>query len=301
LVSVALLLSITGGAWAADKLNVFVSILPQKHFVQRIGGDRVDVSVMVLPGANPATYEPKPKQMVELSRAGIYFAVGVPFESAWLPKIASAGDGLWVVHTEAGIDKVPMKIRHNGQGAGRHGGEKEKPVREETEHTRRGVLDPHVWLSPPLVLLQARNIVNALEQVDPEGREVYADNFKRFVAEVAELDNELRSLFARASGGSEEFMVFHPAWGYFARAYGLEQVPIELEGKDPKPAELQGIIEYARRRGIGVIFAQPQFSADSAELVADEIGGEVVFVDPLAENWAENLRKAGRKFESALR
>jgi zinc transport system substrate-binding protein len=273
--------------WAADKAKVFVSILPQKFFVEQIGGDLVDVEVMVQPGASPATYEPKPAQMAAISASQIYFSIGVPFENAWLQKIASANPKMKIVRTEHGIRKMPMAAHHHGEED------------HEKKHVDHGVLDPHVWLSPPLVMMQARNILAALQEADPARRAVYEANCKAFITMLVDLDGELRGILAGKRGF--QFMVFHPAWGYFADAYGLRQVPIEIEGKEPKPAQLKQLIEHAREKQIKVLFVQPQFSSRSAEQVAREIGGQVAFVDPLALNWAENLREVATKLKEAVK
>jgi zinc transport system substrate-binding protein len=293
--SILFLLALTTSLSAAP-VKVFVSILPQKYFLERIGGKLVDVSVMVEPGASPATYEPKPRQMVALAKAKIYFAIGVPFEKAWLKKIAATNEEMLVVQTETGIEKIPMKESHP------HGKDAEHPHahKGEDEEHHHGIKDPHVWLSPPLVMVQARNILRALVAVDPAHRPVYDENYKNFIIELVDLDQEFRSVFA-GKGVDIEFMVFHPAWGYFARAYGLEQFSIEIEGKEPKPAELARLIEHARERGIKVIFVQSQFSSQTAETIAKSIGGKIAFVDPLAPNWANNLREVARKFKAALR
>jgi zinc transport system substrate-binding protein len=270
----------------ASPLRVFVSILPQKYFVEKIGGDLVDVAVMVEPGASPHTYEPKPKQMVALAKTNIYFAIGVPFETTWLEKIAATNPNMLVVHTEADIKKIPMKGHH-------HAG-------PELEQDHDGIKDPHVWLSPPLVMILARNILQALLKVDPAHGPLYEKNHNSFMKELVGLDAEIRSAF-EGKGKDVEFMVFHPAWGYFAQAYGLEQVPIEIEGKQPKPAELQYLIQYAKQRGIKVIFAQPQFSWQVAQAIAKSIDGQIVFVDPLAAHWDTNLRQVASRFKSALK
>lgn len=157
-----------------------------------------------------------------------------------------------------------------------------------------------MWLSPPLVMQQARNIFEALVALDPVHLASYETNYKKFIMELVDLDLELNRVFHR-SGEHTEFMVFHPSWGYFARAYGLEQVPIEIEGKEPKPAELQDLIRYAKERRIKVVFVQPQFSWQAARTIAQSIGGQVVFVDPLALDWAKNLREVASKFKDALK
>lgn len=275
-------LSVIGCTWTAsaasdEPLIVFVSLLPQKYFVEQIGGQRVDVQVMVEPGASPATYEPKPMQMTALSKARIYFAVGAPFESAWLEKISASNPDMRVVHTEAWIDKMPMAAHH-------HGGD------DHDEQHDHGIRDPHIWLSPPLVMLQARHIFTALAQAVSTDREFFQVKYVKFLQTVAELDSEIRNRFAQLKG-DREFMVFHPSWGYFADAYGLKQIPVELEGKDPKPADLQHLIHQAKDKNIEAVFVQPQFSARAAGIIARAIGGRVIRVDPLAENWSQNLKQ----------
>ena len=270
---------------SARPLRVFVSILPQKYFAEKIGGDLVDVAVMVEPGANPQTYEPKPKQMLALAKTSIYLAIGVPFETTWLAKIAATNPNMLVVHTDAGIKKIPMMAHHR---------------ESELEEDRHGIQDPHVWLSPPLVIIIAENMLQAFIKVDPAHRLIYEKNHNSFVKELVVLDAEIRATF-RGKGKAVEFMVFHPAWGYFAQAYGLEQVPIELEGKQPKAAELQRLIQYAKQRGIKVIFAQPQFSRQAAQAITESIGGQIVLADPLAADWDRNLRQVASKFKAALK
>lgn len=302
-----LLLLVIGKGFAADKVPIFVSIVPQKYFVQQIGKELVDVRVMVPPGASPATYEPKPKQMVDLSKTKVYFAIGVPFENAWLEKIAAANPNMRVVHTDHGIQKLAMAAHHHDDPAEEH--QEADHDREESEHHgeaehdkdhhEQAGLDPHIWLSPPLVKIQARTILAALQEADPVHRSVYEANFKAFTAQIDQLDADLEKTFAGKT--DLQFVAFHPAWGYFAHAYGLKQVPIEIEGKDPKPAQLKELIQHARENKIKVVFVQPQFSTKSAELVAREIGGRVAFADPLAEDWLANLRQVADKFRAALK
>ena len=147
-------------------------------------------------------------------------------------------------------------------------------------------------------MIQARTILSALQEVDPIHRSVYEANCKAFIADLVKLDIRLKGIFAGRQGLG--FMVFHPSWGYFADSYGLKQVAIEMEGKAPKPAQLIALIKNARQDGIRVVFVQPQFPSKSAKLVAREIGGQVAFVDPLAENWSANLREVANKFRAAL-
>jgi zinc transport system substrate-binding protein len=289
LVSAIFLFPCGGHAQAGKKLTVFVSIPPQKYFLQQIGKQRVDVQVMVQPGASPATYEPRPRQMAAISRTHIYFAIGVPFEKTWLKKIAAANPDMQMVHTDSGILKIPMTANHT----------ESEHHRQKDHQDHLGELDPHIWLSPALVMIQARTILNALVEIDPDHRAVYEANTSVFVSKLAVLDADLKNIFAGKQGF--QFMVFHPSWGYFASAYGLQQMPVEIEGKDPKPAQLRALIEHAKKKHINIIFVQPQFSSRSAERVAKEIGGQVIIADPLASDWFANLREVAQKFKMALK
>ena len=170
---------------------------------------------------------------------------------------------------------------------------------EDEDHHEHEGLDPHIWLSPRLVKEQARVILKALQEVDPNHRNAYESNFRQFASQIDELDADLIKLFAGKQG--LQFIVFHPSWGYFAHAYGLEQVPIEVEGKEPKPSQLRELIEHAKKEKIKVVFVQPQFSTKTAKLIAKEIDGQVAFADPLAEDWMANLRHVADKFKAALK
>lgn len=275
----------------AGVLKVFVSILPQKYFVKQIGKDLVDVKAMVKPGANPSIYEPKPSQMAALSKTAVYFSIGVPFERTWMKKIKAANPGLRVVETDKGVKKLAMLDHdhddgHNHARKPDHGG----------VHTG---LDPHIWLSPDLVKHQAAIILNSLIKVLPEHRNVLTENYNRFILEIDRVDRDIRSLLKGRQG--TEFMVFHPSWGYFAQEYQLKQIPIETQGKSPKPDQVKSLIQHARKKGIRIIFAQPQFSSKSANLIAKAIKGKVVFADSLAEDWSENMRTVSEQFMEALK
>lgn len=275
---------------APSPKTVFVSILPQKFFVQQIGGDLLNIEVMVQPGASPATYEPKPSQMRKLAASKAYFAIGVPFEEAWLDKIAGVNPNMHIIHTEDTIEKMTMESHHH----------EEQPADHHvsgTDHEERRGLDPHIWLSPVLVKQQAATILDGLITLFPQHKEVFQTNYKGFIDRIDALHNTLKNLLREHQG--KQFMVFHPSWGYFAREYGLTQVPIEIEGKSPKPAQLSELINHALEQEITVIFAQKQFSTKNARIIAQAIGGEVVLVDPLALDWFTNMEHIGTTFKNA--
>lgn len=257
---------------SAGPMKVFVSIAPQKYFVERVGGNRVQVFVLIPRGADPHTFEPRPADMVELARSAAWFTIGVPFEGNLFPRISSANPALALVRTEEGIERA--------------------------ESGDEGV-DPHIWLSPRLVKRQVERILAGLIQADPAGERVYRANARRFQAELDALDREFKMLFAPVRGKS--FWVYHPSWGYLASDYGLNQVAIEAEGKEPGGAELARFIETAREKKVRVIFVEPQSSARSARTIADSIGARLVPADPLAPDWADNLRKVARAIRQAAR
>ena len=297
-------------SYAGDKPSVFVSILPQKFFVEQIAGDLVKVQVMVKPGASPATYEPKVSQMKQLAASKIYFAVGVPFEQAWLERIAGVNSQMKIVRTDANIQKLAMEEHHHDEDGDSHE-EHDHDVHEDDHDGHDGHddhdgyqdgagegLDPHVWLSPKLVKQQVTVICASLKELLPEHAALFENNLTRFKGQIDGLDIELREILTNKE--NLRFMVFHPSWGYFAANYKLIQVPIEIEGKGPKSSQLRELILFARDEGIKVIFAQPQFSTKSAKLVAREIGGQVITVDPLAEDWLTNMKVVAEKFRDAI-
>lgn len=299
---------------AAEKPTVFVSILPQKYFVEQLAGDLVDVEVMVKPGASPATYEPKVSQMKKLATSAVYFSIGVPFERAWLDRIAGVNPQMLVVKTDAGIEKNAMeKHLHEDEGHDEHSEHEGHDAHDvdddhdghghEDEHGDHDAamedgLDPHIWLSPILVQKQTVIIAAALTKLLPEESKSIAGNLSTLHGQIEQLDGELHEILKDKKGMG--FMVFHPSWGYFAENYGLRQIPIEFEGKGPKSSQLKELILFARQQNIQVIFAQPQFSTKSARLVAREIKGEVITVDPLAENWLENMKLVAKQFRDAI-
>lgn len=284
-----LLFGLVDSVQAEGRLPVYVSILPQQYFLEKVGGELVDVSVMVLPGASPATYEPTPKQMAGLARAKAYFSIGAPFESSWLERIQAANSQMTVFATDAGIPKIPM-VEHDHH----HGG-------HSATHEDEEILDPHIWLSPELVRKVARNTYAGLVKLDPVNKTKYQANLDSFLAEVEQLDGDIRKELIEVPGNKRSFMVFHPSWGYFAKHFGLNQVAIESEGKSPGPRELAEIIEHGRELGVNVVFVQPQFSAKSAKVIASEVGAQVVPLDPLSRDWEQNMRKAAKAFRDALR
>ena len=259
-------------------VEVVVSVPPQAYFVERIGGERVSVRVLLPPGASPDTYDPAPRQILALGRADLFVRVGHPdfaLETRHFNDLGDRHPDLEVVDMSEGIDFLTLEA-----GAG------------------HGESDPHIWVAPATVEIAAPTIARALERVDPEGAEVYQRNLARFLEDLHGLDRELETAFARLP--RKRFLVQHPAWGYLAHQYGLEQLAIEHGGREPEPAELVGLIEAARAADVRVIFVQRGFSDKSARVAAREIGARIVEVDPLARDWLVNLRRMAAALEEAL-
>jgi zinc transport system substrate-binding protein len=270
---------------SVEQMHVMVSIAPQKYFVERIGNGYVTVNVMVPPGAEPHTFEPKPAQLKALSHASAYMRIRIDFESAWMDKIKAANPKMLVVDTTQGIERMPMAAGYQEEG--------------EQAHTGKGEnLDPHIWLSPPLVKVQAQTIANALMQLDAKHKQVYQANLERFLADIDTLDADIRKTLQGVK--HRKFIVFHPSWGYFARDYGLEMIPIQVGGQEPSAAELGALITKAKTEDIKVVFAEPEFSTQSAETIAREIGGEVLLLNPLSPDWLNNLRTVANTFTNVL-
>ena len=260
---------------AGEKVPVFVSILPQKYFVERVGGNQVEVAVLVGPGHSPETYEPTPQQMAALHRARLFFRIGAPFERAWMDRVRSGHPELRIVDNRDGI---PLRVLEST-------GESDDADRD---HRHAQGKDPHIWTSPPLVKQMATQIRDALIMEAPEHRAAFESNHAVFAAELDALDREIRDRLANLQ--HRRFMVFHPAWGYFADTYDLQQIPIETAGKSPGPRTLAQLIEAAKNEGVRVIFVQAQFSDRAARAVAQAIGGRVEAIDPLAYDFPANLR-----------
>ena len=259
---------------ANGRVGVVVTILPQAEFAERVGGEKVEVTVMVPPGASPHTYEPSPVQMAALAEAEIYAKVGsgVEFEIVWMDKLIATNKVIVVVDCAEGVEFREMVAE----------GEHE----EDGEHN--GMMDPHIWVSPANARIMVTNICDGLIAVDPENRSFYEQNRDDYLRKLVEIDQEIREGLAGVV--NRRFMVYHPAFGYFAREYDLTMIPIEKEGKEPTAAGLTRLIEQARAHDIRVIFAEPQFDPKSAEVIAEAIGGRVVLIDPLAKDYIGNLR-----------
>ncbi|RXJ87251.1 metal ABC transporter solute-binding protein, Zn/Mn family [Arcobacter sp. CECT 8985] len=271
--------------------EVTVSIIPQKYFVEKIAKDKISVNVMVRPGFEPATYEPKSSQMRKLSNSDAYFAIGVPFEKVWLEKFKNANKNLLIVNTQDGITKIKMAAHHHHDADHEehedHDHDADHEEHEDHDAHEHTGLDPHIWLDPLLVKVQAKNIYKTLVKIDAKNKDFYRKNYENFILEIDSLYLKIKNILKPVKG--KAFMVFHPAWGYFAKRFDLQQIPIEVEGKNPKPSQLAHLIDEAKEHNIKVVFVAPEFSQKSAKIIAKSINGVAIPMSPLHEDWEKSL------------
>uniref|UniRef100_UPI00404788D3 metal ABC transporter solute-binding protein, Zn/Mn family n=1 Tax=Aliarcobacter sp. TaxID=2321116 RepID=UPI00404788D3 len=272
----------------ASTSQITVSILPQKYFVEKIVKDKFNVNVMVLPGFSPATYEPKSSQMKSLIESKVYFYIDAPFEKSWLNKFKQSSKKTLFVDTTIGIEKLAMEkhSHHEDEKKDKHNHDSHKNEHAHDDHEEEG-LDPHVWLDPILVKEQIKVIYETMVKIDSSNENFYKTNYETFLNELDELDKKLKTILEPYDDKS--FMVFHPSWGYFAKRYHLNQIAIEIQGKEPKPNELVTLIEEAKENNIKIVFVAPQFSQKSANTISKNINANVVNIDPLSEKWSESL------------
>ncbi len=257
------------------KIGVVVTVGPQEEFVKRVGGDKVNVTVMVPPGADPHTYEPLPSQMKQVQDAQIYFQVGsgIEFELTWMDKLTSMNSQMKVVNTSAGIQLIPNTAEQESGS------------------------DPHVWVSPRNAKIMVENIYQTLVQEDPQNKDYYTKNRDEYLKELDDLDKNITQTMSGKN--NTKIMVYHPAWGYFCKDYNLQQISIESQGKEPTPQGISNLVDQARQDNIKVIFVSPQFSTSNAQVIANEIGGKVVIADDLSENYLENMKKVAEAFANS--
>lgn len=258
-----------------NRIIVYASIPPQKEMIEAIGGEKVNVIILVSQGSDPHNAELKPNQLIELSKADVYFMIGsgIEFEIRYMDKIKDLNKKMLIVDSSKGIELIEVKS---------------KKYSNENEAEIKGEKDPHIWTSLKNGKTMIQNIYEGLVLVDPENKEYYLKNRDIYLNRLEETDNfikgELRTLENRS------FIIFHPSWGYFANDYNLTQIAIEIEGKEPTLQSIVSIIEDAKRNDLKTIFISPGFSSKAAEIISKEIGGKIEVIDPLAENYIENLK-----------
>jgi zinc transport system substrate-binding protein len=237
--------------------------------------------------------------MVRLGQARVLLTVGMPFEQSLLEKLTSHKQ-LRIVDTRQGIELEPMDADdHDGHAHDDHGHAHGDHDHAHDDHDHAaGEMDPHVWMSPRLADQIAANIADALGDVDPAHAEDFQSNLADLQADLDAVDAETARALAPLKGRT--FYVYHPAFGYFARRYGLVQEAVEIGGKSPGPRHVKELIDRAKADGVRVIFVQPQFSEQAARTIAEQIDGAVVPIDPLARNYISNLQSVASKIHQAL-
>lgn len=258
-----------------EKLRVAVTIVPLETFAREVGGDLVDVTLMVPPGNSPANYEPSPQEMEGFSDASLYFAMGAPTEAANIIPRAEEIETMDIIRLQDDVHEV-------------------HPDRE----IAPGKRDSHIWLSPKRVKVMVEVMAEEMSRVDEANHEVYEENAGSFVAELEELDSDLKEIFSGLE--NQKFIVFHPAFGYLADDYGLEMYALEQDGKEATPQRIQEMVDLAKAENIKVIFYQKEFDSKQSQSFAEEIGGKTVQLAPLSPNYIENLRRMAETMAEVL-
>lgn len=266
------LVSCKGKQTEEHKQQLTVSIIPQKYLVSFIAGDKFDVQAMLPTGSNHETYEPAPRDMEKIANSRFYFTLGaLDFELTWMERFISSNPSMQIINTSEGIEMLSGHIHDHGDDHG---------------HEHHGT-DPHIWLSPSCMKIQAANISKALSEYDTLNADIYAKNLNKFNLLADSADQQIRKILAGSEG--KPILIFHPALGYFARDYNLTQISIEQEGKEPSPAYLGELVKISREKNIRSVLISKEFDTRNAEAIAREINAKIVVFDPMAENWAENM------------
>jgi len=258
-------------------IQAIVSIPPQVTFLKAIGGDKVEITLMVEAGNSPHTYEPKPSQMKAIARADVYFSIGVEFEHTWLSKFQSLNKNMKTIALDEGITKYSMSHAEHSN----HEGHNCQKV---------GTKDPHIWTAPSNVRIMVRTMYDVLVLLDKKNKKYYTKNLENFLKHIDATDKKIQNIFSKLEQGTR-FMVFHPSWGYFAKEYYLAQIAVEVGGKSPKPKAMVKLIQNAEKEKVSAIFTQVEFSDVSANIIAKALNIPVIKVSPLASDWSKNLLK----------
>ena len=257
-----------------DKPIITVTLEPLRYFAEAIAGEHYDVVSMVPKGSSPESYDPTPQQLVALSRSQAYLRIGyIGFEQAWMKKLEANAPDMKVFDTSQGVDLI------RGEGHW-HG-----------DHFHEGGVEPHIWNSTRNATVIAENIYTALCELDATHQEEYKHRLDSLKETIRRTDENVRTLLENADS---TFLIYHPALSYFARDYGLKQISIEEGGKEPSPAYLKHLIELCRQEKARVIFVQQEFDQRNAQLIANELGIEIVSINPLSYDWAEEMVRIGK-------
>ncbi len=268
-ITLALLLLLLSAPLSAASLKLFASVLPIASLISLVGGERVSVEALVTAGHDPVTYDPQPSQLQRLAEADLYFTSGLPFETMWMAKIRGLNPAMQVIDVRHDLPVAARLDDGDSHAHDHHGG------------------DPHVWTSPANINVILALIAEELTANDPDGADYYQGNLLTAQHRFKQIDQ--RAVEVMSAIEQRYFLVFHPAWGYLATQYGLVQVVIEMDGKEPGPRRLGELIDMARQKGIRKILVQPQFDQRIAAVIADAIGAKLVVLDPLSDDLEQSL------------
>lgn len=253
----------------SEKPILTVTLEPLRYFTEAIAGDNYEVVSMVPKGSSPESYDPTPQQLVNLSKSQAYFRIGyIGFEQAWMKKLEANCPNMKVYNTSKGIDLIRDKGHWHG------------------DHFHEGGVEPHVWNSTQNALIIADNIYQALCELDSSHQEDYQKRLDVLKQTIRQTDANVRTLLENADS---TFLIYHPALSYFARDYSLKQVSIEEGGKEPSPAQLKALIETCRNENVHTIFVQQEFDQRNAQLIANELGVNIVSINPLSYDWVKEM------------
>lgn len=261
-------------------LTVAVSLQPYSNVVKEIGGNEVQVVAMLPPGADPHTFEPKPASLREFAKATVYFSDGSGMDAAWLPRFKGVNKNVNVISLAQGVTWLEEDEPH-------HEGE----VHHDAHHDGDEEMDPHLWTSPVQMMLIAENVCQALMSLDAAHRDLYRKRTDDLKSRLGNLDMELRQSIDKLPANGRSFIVFHPAYGYFARDYGMKQLTVEVDGKEPKPRDLANLVKTGKSNNVHIVFVQPQFSRRAAATLAKELQASILDTDPLSYDYEGNIRK----------
>jgi zinc transport system substrate-binding protein len=273
----AIVMPIAAMATDSQSHSVLVSVPPYKYFVEQIAGNTVKVNTLVPAGASFHTFEPTPKQVLEASKADIWFQIGETFEGHVSKAFKSSNPQMQFIDLRKGVELIIVTDHdHGGHGC-----------------CHVGSADLHIWLSPKRAKIQAKAIADALKAAYPENKELYEKNFQTFFKVLDNLDQNIHKILEPLK--NRVLMVSHAAYAYYVKDYNLQQLAIEFEGRDPTPRQFESTLKKARKANVKTIFVQKQYGMKAAEIVAKEIGAKIVIVDPYAEQYVDMMLEISKQ------
>lgn len=272
------------GLEAAEKIRVAASIAPVKFLLERLGKEHLDILILVDKGADPHSYEPKPGQLKNIHDSELYFSIGLPFEEIWTARFKELSPKLRLVDLGQDVKHLELELGHASHEVHSHAEDSADKGGSEAEHNHEAE-DPHLWSSPANMKIMAHTAAEALISVRPELADEIKSNLAALNTEIDGIDAKIRELLSQLPPDKKAFMVFHPAWAYYARDYGLRELAVEQEGREPGPRKLKQLAEAAAEAKAGLMVVQPQFSMRMAESLASSLYMKVVTLDPLSEDW----------------